>query len=108
VQKLVHNCSSCGKTLIGKSVSGKCLKCSNHSFKNLPDQLVSSECVGDRVLSTSDPVADVSNCEIVPLKQFARAGKRGHYLSFGVCMIDAESAIPSLDVSKLSNNLTKD
>jgi predicted nucleic acid-binding Zn-ribbon protein len=75
----MHKCSSCGKTLIGKSVCGKCVKCSNHSFSNLPDQLVPAECVGDRNLPASNPVADVSNCEIVPLKQFARAGKRGHY-----------------------------
>jgi hypothetical protein len=69
---------------------------------------VSCECVGDRILPVADPVANVSNCEIVPLKQFARAGKRGHYLSYGVCVIDGESSLPSLDVEVISNTLTKD
>jgi predicted nucleic acid-binding Zn-ribbon protein len=68
VAKLVHNCCNCGKTLIGKSVKGKCVKCANVSFSNLPDQLVTEDSVGNisaPILSTS---ADVSTCEIVPLK----------------------------------------
>jgi hypothetical protein len=68
VAKFVHNCSNCGKTLIGKSVNGKCSRCANASFTHLSDQLVSVDNVGNRsepILSTS---ADVSTCEIVPLK----------------------------------------
>ncbi len=65
-----------------------CKKCANNSFAHLENQLVDS--AGDVVDS-----ADVSNesvfallPEIVPLSQFARAGKRGHYLSAGVVMLE--------------------
>jgi hypothetical protein len=78
------------------------------SFTHLSDQLVTEDYVGNSSAPIFSTSADVSNCEIVPLKQFARAGKRGHYLSYGVCVIDSESAMPSLDVSKMTNALTKD
>jgi hypothetical protein len=49
-------------------VSEKCAKCANVSFSNLPDQLVLEDSVGINVASVSGLSADVSNCEIVPLK----------------------------------------
>lgn len=45
--------------------------------------------------------------EIVPLKQFVRAGKRGHYLNFGVCVLDTHECarVPSVaDVSAVISN----
>lgn len=43
--------------------------------------VVLPDCV--EVLKTADVAA-----EVVPLKQFVRGGKRGHYLNFGVVVID--------------------
>jgi hypothetical protein len=34
--------------------------------------------------------ADVA-AEFVSLKQFVRGGKRGHYVNFGVCVLDEQS-----------------
>jgi hypothetical protein len=68
VAKLVHNCCNCGKSLIGKSVNGKCFRCANASFTHLSDQLVSEDFVGDRSKPVCSTSADVSSCEIVPLK----------------------------------------
>jgi hypothetical protein len=48
------------------------------------------DCEGSVV--SVDDVADVTVLqkvpEMVPLKQFVRAGKRGHYLNFGVVVLD--------------------
>lgn len=89
-------------------MSEKCAKCANISFSNLPDQLVLEDSIGTRVDAVSGLSADVSHCEVVPLKQFARAGKRGHYLSYGACFIDQDSVIPSLSVDSISHKVTKD
>jgi hypothetical protein len=72
--------------------SEQCARCANSSFVNLSDQLVDGD--GSVVDADELPVrvvdvsADVSTCEVVPLKQFVRGGKRGHYSTFGVCMLD--------------------
>jgi hypothetical protein len=55
---------------------------------------------------TVEKSADVA-AEIVPLKQFVRAGKRGHYLNFGVCVLDTHECarVPSVaDVSAVISN----
>jgi hypothetical protein len=93
VAKVVHKCCNCGKTLKLKNVDSKCAKCANVSFSNLPDQLVTEDVVSHVFVPVVNVSDDVSNCEVVPLKVFARAGKRGHYESYGLCFIDSESSV---------------
>ena len=90
----IVQCSQCGKKCTTKSaLDGKCAKCANSSFAHFQDQLrdSSGSVVGDADLATvaKSPAIDARDqLEIVPLKVFTRAGKRGHYLSCGVVMLE--------------------
>jgi predicted nucleic acid-binding Zn-ribbon protein len=91
VAKVVHKCCNCGKTLKLKNVDSKCAKCANVSFSHLHGQLVKEDVVSHVFAPVGNVSDDVSNCEVVPLKVFARAGKRGHYESYGLCFIDSDT-----------------
>ncbi len=81
---LVQNCLVCGKKDIG---SAMCKKCANSSFAHFENQLVD----GAGSVVDNDHVSNnmfTLPAEIVPLYQFSCDGKRCHYLSFGVFMLE--------------------
>ncbi len=72
-------------------LGGVCKKCLNVSFVNLENQ--QRDCTGSIVDDGDINANDVGKPpEIVPLHQFTRAGKRGHYLSCGMIVIDNDPA----------------
>ncbi len=72
-------------------LGGVCKKCLNSSFANLANQL--RYLTGSVVDAADINASDVSEPpEIVPLHQFTRAGKRGHYVSCGMVVIENNSA----------------
>ena len=74
------------------SLGGVCKKCLNTSFANLENQLRDS--AGSIVDDADVNANDVSKPpEIVPLHQFTRAGKRGHYVSCGMVVIENDPAV---------------
>ncbi len=72
-------------------VGGVCNNCLNTSFENFENQL--QDFTGSVVDDADVNASDVSKPpEIVPLHQFTRAGKRGHYVSCGMVVIENNPA----------------
>ncbi len=72
-------------------LGGVCKKCLSTSFANFENQLPDS--TGSVIDNADVDANDVSKSpEIVPLHHFTRAGKRGHYVSCGMVMIENNPA----------------
>jgi hypothetical protein len=49
-----------------------------------------------------------SACEVVSLKSFVRSGKKGAYLSCGVCVLEESKGTYNFDIPALTTKLSEE